>query len=938
MAVKPKLLALSALIAITLLSHAPLYDDHRMIKNLMLYDQPVHIIPLDEAVEISRGYSYRSCGDASMPLWLLYYSFWEKGDTVSVQYMTRELMRQATISERVFNNNRIDMLEQMLKDVERTKLWLRARKRRRECIDRIFNKNDRSPEIESILFEALRDAERAGFKRWSIDFYEVMADYLFAIGQDEKAFGYLQKTYEISITSVSNSTASHVAGRIGEYYRRNGDFGKARDAFSKSLFHARLIEDHYNIARALSFMARLNANEGNFIGAEKLHWESIEECGCIIDPICELQKTYLLAELYTSFGHLEKAVYFTERAILLAEKNLQEFETDDNIKLVKSLTNYLAYSRSLLAQIQLKQAKFDEAVVTMEQTLMTSKHSIDRFLYAELEKTMSEAYLAAGRLNEASRNIDNSLKLARTLKKRRLEAECLVTRADVRIAQGKFDEADDLLAEADNIADEEELWPFKLDTERLRAESAALRGRYRKALDHYENAAARFDAESAAIIYEEDKHTFAEKMREIYESIIDIQDEHFNDSDSVTFWAEKYRHKPHGDVCKIPIELSQTIRLVLSEKDWIPYDTVIIQYIVTADRLIIIAKERNRTIHNSIPIDREYLEGQIQEFFETCYSFKKDPVKSGKKMQRMTENFYAILIEPLSTIMEGKKILCFVPAHPLHRLPFAALTKPNGECRFLVEDMQITTAPTLLDILKTRAAVDSRISHPRFTSALLVGHADIDAEIHRLFPALDELPHTEGEMLAVKELIGSCTTLCGKGATPSAFLQNAEESDLIHIATHTITYPSYGGKSALVLSPDPGDLTEDSIMRSLVFDNDIRNLQLRGTCLVVISSCESAPAASTGSGSGTGLAGWFLHAGADAVIATIWPIEDHFTETIITAFYRELLSGSGDPTEALCNIQRTIIAEDRSVGTPFAHVCEWAPFVAMGSPIGHNRH
>lgn len=937
MTVKPKLLVLSVIPVIILLCvPASLCDDLVTIKKLMLYDQPMHIMPFDDAVETHRGYSFQSASETHLPLWYVYFDLWEKDDTTAVQYMTGEMMRLAKIMQEVFNSNQIDMLREMLKDQERTKHWLEARRKRLECIDRIFNKNDRSPEIGTTLIEILHEVERLGFEQWSCESYETTADYFFALGQDEKAFGYLEKSYELGILTGSYSRISHASGRIGEYYRRKGDFEKARDAFSESLRHCELIHDHYNKARALSFMARLSANMGDFIEAERLYLQSIEECGYITDAVCELQKLYLLASLYNSFGHLEKAEYLTERAILLAEKNLQQCTNEHALRVRESLTNYLAYSLSLLAQVQLKGGKVNEAVLTMEKALKTSRHFIDRLHCAELERAMGEAYLAAGRLGEASRNLQNSLRASRKLQNRRLEAECLIVLAELRIAQGKLDEADDLLMDADDIATEERLHMLMLDTERLRAQSDMIRGRYRPAIDHLERAVARFDTESASILYEEDKHAFAEKMNTVYDNIINMQDEHTHDSDSVTYWVEKCRHRPHSGVCRADSEFMQGLACAISERDWIPDDAVIIQYIITTDRLIAIATERGGTIRHSIPMSPEHLSSQIQEFFETCYGFRNNPSLSGKKIERMAENFYTVLLEPFSGILETKSVLYFIPARPLDRLPFSALMKPSGECRFLVEDKLIITAPNLLDIFWAIAGSDPHMTHRHFASPLLIGDPLIAPAIRRLFPDLNELPHTAKEIEAVERILGTRRTLSGADATPGAFLRSAEGSDLIHIATHTVAHPPYSGKSALVLSLAGRDSTEGCIERSLVSEDDIRNLSLDGTRLVVISSCESAPGAARGTVTGPGLAAGFLHAGADAVIATIWPIEDDITGDIIAAFYRELLRGTGDPSQALCTVQRSIIQEDRSRGVPNARIHQWAPFIAMGSTPEHT--
>ncbi len=98
---------------------------------------------------------------------------------------------------------------------------------------------------------------------------------------------------------------------------------------------------------------------------------------------------------------------------------------------------------------------------------------------------------------------------------------------------------------------------------------------------------------------------------------------------------------------------------------------------------------------------------------------------------------------------------------------------------------------------------------------------------------------------------------------------------------------------------------------------------------MVLSACQ------TGLGSGAlddvpagddwvGLVRAFLSAGADHVLATLWPVEDRTTAVLMKNFYRELAAGRSEAM-ALSNAQRSAI---RSPGTsdPFY----WAGFTLTG--------
>jgi CHAT domain-containing protein len=99
--------------------------------------------------------------------------------------------------------------------------------------------------------------------------------------------------------------------------------------------------------------------------------------------------------------------------------------------------------------------------------------------------------------------------------------------------------------------------------------------------------------------------------------------------------------------------------------------------------------------------------------------------------------------------------------------------------------------------------------------------------------------------------------------------------------------------------------------------------------LVVLSACQ------TGVGSGmladvpagddwVGLTRAFLHAGAAAVVATLWPVEDRATAALVERFYDTYSSGA-DPAGALAQAQRALLATPAT-----AHPFAWAGFVTVG--------
>jgi CHAT domain-containing protein len=69
----------------------------------------------------------------------------------------------------------------------------------------------------------------------------------------------------------------------------------------------------------------------------------------------------------------------------------------------------------------------------------------------------------------------------------------------------------------------------------------------------------------------------------------------------------------------------------------------------------------------------------------------------------------------------------------------------------------------------------------------------------------------------------------------------------------------------------------------------------------------------------------FLHAGAAQVVATLWPVEDQSTASLMERFYQTFAAGA-HPAEALSQAQRALLASPHT-----AHPFYWAAFVNVGS-------
>jgi CHAT domain-containing protein len=106
------------------------------------------------------------------------------------------------------------------------------------------------------------------------------------------------------------------------------------------------------------------------------------------------------------------------------------------------------------------------------------------------------------------------------------------------------------------------------------------------------------------------------------------------------------------------------------------------------------------------------------------------------------------------------------------------------------------------------------------------------------------------------------------------------------------------------------------------------HLPLWGTELVTLSACETGVLPERG-GVALALAGAFLCAGARAVLASLWAVDDEAAQVLMAALYAALQAGAALPA-ALRQAQ----AETRAAG--YAHPYYWAAFQPLARCVGRE--
>jgi CHAT domain-containing protein len=165
---------------------------------------------------------------------------------------------------------------------------------------------------------------------------------------------------------------------------------------------------------------------------------------------------------------------------------------------------------------------------------------------------------------------------------------------------------------------------------------------------------------------------------------------------------------------------------------------------------------------------------------------------------------------------------------------------------------------------------------------LVVGVPSFAAE---LFPGLDPLPGAAAEARDVAGRYRRAELVEGAAATRARILDALPGASAFHFAGHSRSVEGPAARSSLVLGGAPGGLAEN-----VLFGDEIERLDLGSLRLVVLSACGSSVRGRS-AGTAVSLERAFLAAGADAVVSSLWEIDDASTGLLMAAFHDAAAAG-----------------------------------------------
>lgn len=340
--------------------------------------------------------------------------------------------------------------------------------------------------------------------------------------------------------------------------------------------------------------------------------------------------------------------------------------------------------------------------------------------------------------------------------------------------------------------------------------------------------------------------------------------------------------------------------------------TVLIQTILTPDRLWLILTTSTAIVAKESPLDVKKLPKMVEDFRGVL----KDDANDARPLAR---EFYQAIIGPLAESLKqaGAKTIMFSLDGQLRYIPMATLY--DGQ-RWLVQDYAVALFNDA-----TKAALAVPQSGDWKVAGLGVSKS------HKIkglgtFPALTAV---EGELSSIVKTSGSKGILPGTMTMDEGFtsdrLAEALESGytVVHVASH-FHFDAKDPENSFLLLGDGSGL---SLTRIETEDFKFKNVDL-----LALSACQTARGGPDATGKEIeGFGALAQRRGAKAVLATLWPVFDDSTGLLMSTFYRIHADGKAKPTIAQSLRQAQLMMIDNQVkGEDFRHPFFWGPFVLMG--------
>jgi CHAT domain-containing protein len=352
----------------------------------------------------------------------------------------------------------------------------------------------------------------------------------------------------------------------------------------------------------------------------------------------------------------------------------------------------------------------------------------------------------------------------------------------------------------------------------------------------------------------------------------------------------------------------KAIQSVLDEK------TSMILYLLGQKGLFVQTISKDKISYKSIAIDSTF-KMQLNSFFNILY---KKPALGNYKGSTLAQSLYNQLIKPIETEIRNKSRLVILRDAELNFLPFEVLeSKPN---HYLLHDFAVSyaySATIWYQTLRNKSIEqNSLLSIAPYTNQNALPATFRDQTLQPLPASGNEVAQIGG------------TIYRDNSATKNKFIEDYRKHGIIHFATHAQIDDTNPSKSFIAFYPQGADYK--------LFTEELYNLDLRKTRLVVLSACEAGRGKLVKGEGLMSLARGFAYSGCPSVVTTLWNAHDE-SMAFLSARLHEYLQEDLPIDVALQKAK--IDYFNSKIGKELDHPYYWANFILIGNnePVFENE-
>ncbi|HEX6715540.1 MAG TPA: CHAT domain-containing protein, partial [Pyrinomonadaceae bacterium] len=654
-------------------------------------------------------------------------------------------------------------------------------------------------------------------------------------------------------------------------------------------------------------------------------WASYNISQQLADKNGELRSLSLLANLYRDMGNYRRSLYTAQQGLNLGS----EISADASQMIGFYATS--AWSLNSLghhpAALEYEKQALNLGEV-MNNPLVRSRYRVQMGLIQGMLKNYDEAI----------RNIRLGIEVGQSVGGEESSKE-MSTYGQLYLGQayreaGRYAEALAALAEVESFCqqrNDEQLWLLH-DVKKEQLLTRIAQGDFASADDELTRVLNDYEDQRQKIHEESNRKTFFDKEQSIYDVAIDFALSHSSDAQKAFDYSESSRARSlldisgeHWDVTdeqRIPdLRFLNAVKpMLLNEiRQNLPDRAQLLQFAVLKDKLIIWYVTRERLENAVVSVSSDELMEKVDRLLTLVTTIPSD---DDKQLQKISGEFFDLLIKPLFQFLDPQKELCIIPDKALNLLPFNVLFSPLSK-RYLIEDFALSYASSANVFVR-----QSRLANEKGTASeeefFGVGNPSFDK---KAFPELVDLPSATREVESISRFYDRSMLLLDGEATKLSVLNEMRIADVLHFATHYLPDATSPMFSKLVLARDGSGQGRAQEANEVLHAYEIYRLKPLRSRLAILAGCQTGVEEYVNGEGPIGLVRPFHAAGVPLVIASLWPVDSQATTELMIEFHRLRRQDHHSSAEALREAQLHMLRQENS---SHRNAYYWASFSLIG--------